>query len=136
MLEEVISPHEAKQYSPLTLAFLGDGVYELLVREKIVTQCNRPVNQLHHACVAYVKAQAQSAAYGAIEGLLTADERQILLRGRNASGHTSAKNADIGDYRRATAVEALFGYLYLTGQKARIGELFGVIWKARPDASC
>ena len=109
-------------YSPLTLAYIGDDFYDLIIRTIVVERANRPANDLHKMTVQYVKAQAQSQmaeALAAEEGLLTEREADIYRRGRNAKSHTTAKNASVADYRRATGFEALIGYLYLTGDQER-----------------
>ena len=103
----------------LALAFVGDGVYELMVRERLVCQANRPVNELHKQAVAMVRAEAQAAAMDAILPRLTEEEAAVFRRGRNA--HTARSG---GDYHRATGLEALFGYLYLRWETDRIRELF------------
>ena len=120
----VFTEHDAKQKSPVELAFVGDAVYELLVREHISLAHNAPAGRLHSMCVAYVRAEAQHKALQRISPLLTEAEADIARRGRNANKVTASKNADPADYRAATALEALFGYLYLTGQNARIRTLF------------
>ena len=116
------------QYSPLTLAFLGDAVYEQLVRERLVLTANMPVKKLHSAAVEHVRAAYQSKAVDVILPLLSEDETEILRRGRNATGNTVPKSSNPIEYRRATALEALFGYLYLTENNKRIVELFDIIW--------
>ena len=113
----------AEQYSPLTLAFMGDAVFEIFVRRLIVTESNRPVNKLHRASSELVCAEAQARMIKALKPHLTDKELEIYKRGRNAKSHTSAKNASIKDYRRATGFEALLGYLFLDGQKERADEL-------------
>ena len=110
---------DVRLLSPLTLAFVGDGVYSLLVREHLVTQANRPAGELHRLSVAMVRAEAQSEAAGRLIPLLTEAELAVFKRGRNA--HTSRAG---GDYHRATGVEALFGWLYLSGNEPRARELF------------
>lgn len=122
----------AKQMSPLALAFLGDAVFELYVREKLLEQGNAPAQQLHKKAIGYVCARAQSRAVGEISGLLTPEEEGVFRRGRNAHSHPP-KNADVADYRRATGLEALFGYLHLCGETARARELFEVIWGDSPE---
>lgn len=117
----------AKQLSPLNLAFVGDCVYEMLVRESLVCTANRPVNDLHRESVKYVCAKAQTEAFGKIEGMLTEEERAQFRRGRNAKVGHSPKSATDAEYHTATGVEALFGYLYLTEQTERIKELFKAI---------
>ena len=120
----VLTEHDAKQKSPVELAFVGDAVYELLVREHISLSHNAPAGRLHSMCVSFVRAEAQHAALERIRDLLTETEADIVRRGRNANKVTASKNADPADYRAATALEALFGFLYLTGQTERIRTLF------------
>lgn len=117
----------AKQLSPLNLAFVGDCVYEMLVREMLVTEANRPVNDLHRESVKYVSAKAQTDAYSKIKDLLTEEETAVFKRGRNAKVGHSPKSATEGEYHCATGVEALFGYLYLNDDIDRIKELFSII---------
>lgn len=117
----------AKQLSPLNLAFIGDCVYEILVRESLVLKANRPVNDLHRESVKYVSAKAQTEAFEKIKNMLTEEETAVFKRGRNAKVGHSPKSATEGEYHCATGVEALFGYLYLTEQTDRIKELFSQI---------
>ena len=105
---------DPRQLSPLNLAFIGDCVYEMQVRCHLVALANRPVNDLHRESVKFVSAKAQTAAFARMESLLTEEELAVFKRGRNA---------------KTTGVEALFGYLYLTGQTERIEELFAVIFR-------
>lgn len=113
--------------SPLNLAFIGDCIYEIMVREMLVCDANRPVNDLHRESVKYVSAKAQTNAFHKIESMLTEDELAVFKRGRNAKvGHTP-KSASQSEYHTATGVEALFGYLYLTENTDRIKELFKII---------
>lgn len=105
--------------SPLALAFVGDGVYSLMVRERLLSEANRPVNDLHKLAVREVRAEAQAEAMNRILPLLTEEEEAVFKRGRNA--HTARSGAD---YHRATGLESLFGYLYLAGRIERIRELF------------
>ena len=123
-----LTADEAKQYSPLTLAFLGDSVYEVMVRETLLREANRPARELHQQAVAHVRAAYQADAAGRIAELLTEQEADILRRGRNASGISVPKHATPADYRKATGFECLFGYLYLCGQTERLHALFAVIW--------
>ena len=117
-------PCDVNSYSPLTLAFLGDTVYDLLVREELLCRGNCGVKKLHSEAVEKVRCAAQSQTALRLEPLLTEEEAAVYRRGRNAHpGHTP-KNADVGDYHRATGLEALFGYLYLKGEMERIRELF------------
>ena len=114
---------DIRAYSPLTLAYIGDCVYDLVIRTVVVERGNEPANKLHKKTVAYVKAQTQASMIEALLPYLMEEEEAVYKRGRNAKSYTSAKNASIGDYRKATGMEALVGYLYLTGQEARIMEL-------------
>ena len=116
-----------KQLSPLNLAFVGDGVYEMLVRETLVCNANRPVNDLHRESVKYVSAKAQTEAFAKIKDVLTEDELAQFKRGRNAKVGHSPKSATDAEYHTSTGIEALFGYLYLTEQLDRIKELFKII---------
>ncbi|MBO5929241.1 MAG: ribonuclease III [Clostridia bacterium] len=108
--------------SPLNLAFVGDGVYEIMVRERLVCLANRPNKELHQLAVKQVRAEAQAAALDKIFSQLTEQEALVYRRGRNA--HTSRTG---GDYHKATGFEALFGFLYLSGQTERLQELFELI---------
>lgn len=115
---------DIRLYSPQALAFLGDAVYEILVRERIVHRANMPVNKLHLQAVEQVRASYQSKAYAVVEPVLTEEELAALKRGRNISSIKPPKNGTMQDYRRATGLECLFGYLYLKGEIQRINELF------------
>lgn len=117
---------EINTLSPLTLAFLGDSVYEMFIRTKILSGGNRPANELHKIAVGYVKAKAQSNAAHKIFDMLTEEELAIFKRGRNTNIHTVPKNADMADYRHATALETLIGYLYLKGESERLLQLLNV----------
>ncbi len=114
---------DPKQLSPLTLAFVGDGVFDLYVREEIVCSANRPVKELNKLKVERVRCEAQAALYNRIEALLTEEEADIFRRGRNAHTSHTPKNAAPADYHTATGLEALFGYLYLSDRFDRIREL-------------
>ncbi len=118
---------KAKQLSPLNLAFIGDAIYEIFVREMLVCDANRPVNDLHRESVKYVSAQAQTVAFEKIKDCLTEEEMSQFKRGRNAKVGHLPKSASDAQYHTATGVEALFGYLYLTNQQDRIRELFNII---------
>lgn len=118
---------DIRLYSPQALAFLGDAVYETLVRERIVHRANMPVNKLHLQAVEQVRASYQSKAYAVVEPVLTEEELAALKRGRNISSIKPPKNGTMQDYRRATGLECLFGYLYLKGEIQRINELFLMI---------
>jgi ribonuclease-3 family protein len=119
---------EVNQFSPLTLAFLGDAVYEQLVRERLVIEANMSAGKLHDMKIKLVCSSYQSNAIEMLKEHLTEDEYAIYKRGRNASGNTVPKNANACEYRRATGLECLFGYLHLLGEKQRIDELFDLIW--------
>ena len=110
---------DPRTLSPLTLAFIGDGVFELLVRERLVCEGNRPAGALHKRSVAMVRAEAQAEAMDRLLPLLTETEAAVYGRGRNA--HTS-RNSE--EYHKATGLEALFGYLYLQGDIGRLQGLF------------
>ena len=121
---------DVKSLSPLVLAYVGDAVYEMMARLYTLSSGNQPVNKLNRKTRAVVNAKAQAEMYFRIRPLLTEEEDTVFHRGRNANSHTSAKNADIIDYRHATGLEAVFGYLYLSGQKERAVELFRAGWQA------
>ncbi len=110
-------------YSPLTLAYIGDSIYDLLVKTYYVGRENMQVNKYHHLTSGVVKAHAQAELIKAIEADLTEDELGIYKRGRNAQSYTKAKNASTIDYRMATGLEALVGYLYLKGDYHRLVDL-------------
>lgn len=114
---------DVKSYSPLTLAYIGDGIYDLIIRTMVVEKGNAPVNKLHKKVSNLVKAPAQMEIFHKIEESLTEEELSVYKRGRNAKSFTSAKNASITEYRVATGFEALMGYLYLTDQLPRLVEL-------------
>ena len=114
---------DLRTYSPLTLAYIGDGVYELVIRTILVKKGNCPVNQLHKKASSLVKAGAQSKMMELLEPDLTEEELAVYKRGRNAHSPTMAKHATMADYRRATGFEALMGYLYLKEDYSRIVEL-------------
>ena len=118
-----IEDKDIRSFSPLTLAYIGDAVYEIVIRTIIVEKGNAPVNKLHHKASSLVKAVAQKAAMEKILPLLTEEEEAVYKRGRNAKSYTSAKNASVIDYRIATGFEALMGFLYLMGRNERMLEL-------------
>lgn len=117
----VIDPRE---YSPLALAHIGDAIFEVLARLTVLTDGNAPVNRLHKKARDIVNAKAQAEMYHRIKAELTEEEEAVFRRGRNAKSFTVPKNADLMDYRHATGLEALFGYLYLKGDKERAVALF------------
>ncbi|HJB29012.1 MAG TPA: ribonuclease III [Candidatus Blautia faecavium] len=115
---------DLRTYSPLTLAYIGDGIYDLVIRTILVKKANCPVNRLHRQASALVKAGAQSKMMEVIEPVLTEEEERVYKRGRNAHSPTMAKHATMADYRRATGFEALMGYLYL---KEDFGRMLALI---------
>ena len=115
-----LEEHDLRTYSPLTLAYLGDAVYEVVIRTIVVSKGNTQVNKLHKKSSALVKAEAQANVIKGIMEILNEEEIGYYKRGRNAKSYTSAKNATIADYRMATGFEALIGYLYLSNQSERM----------------
>ena len=115
-----LEDQDLRSYSPLTLAYIGDGVYELIIRTILVKKGNCPVNRLHKKASSLVKAGAQSAIMEVIEEKLTPEELSVYRRGRNAHSPTMAKHATMADYRRAPGFEALMGYLYLKEDYTRM----------------
>ena len=115
-----LEDQDLRSYSPLTLAYIGDGVYELIIRTILVKKGNCPVNRLHKKASSLVKAGAQSAIMEVNEEKLTPEELSVYRRGRNAHSPTMAKHATMADYRRATGFEALMGYLYLKEDYTRM----------------
>lgn len=118
---------KAMMASPGTLAFVGDAVFGLLVRTKLA-EIERPIGELHKRSVEYVNANAQAEGFEMIKDLLTDREMSVFKRGRNNHVGGVPKSTTIGNYHAATGVEALFGYLHLSGESDRINELFEVIW--------
>ena len=114
---------EVNQMSPLTWAYVGDCVYELYIRTKLVDTTKLKPHELHIKSVKYVKAKAQAETLKKLETILTEEEKEIVRRGRNTQSHHIAKNASMQDYMYATAFEALIGYLYLTKQDDRLFEI-------------
>ncbi len=115
------------QYSALTLAYLGDCVYEMYVRSHLVRDANHKVSDLHKSATRYVRASAQAEFYHRIKEYLTEEEVSAFHRGRNAKSHPT-KSADVMDYKLATGVEALLGHLYVKGDNARISELMSYLF--------
>ncbi len=110
-------------YSPLTLAYIGDSIYDLIIKSLLVNQGNKQVNKLHKETSSYVQASTQSLMMRAMQGHLTEEEHAVYKRGRNAKSISPAKNQSITDYRRATGFEALLGYLYLKREWKRLLDL-------------
>lgn len=117
---------DAGQLSPLTLAFIGDTVFDLFVREKLVCDANRPVKKLHNCASKLVNAGAQAKIAEAIFDRFTEQEAAVFKRGRNAHTNHIAKNASNRDYHYATGLEAVFGFVYLNGDTERLRELFAL----------
>ena len=118
-----LKEHDLRTYSPLTLAYIGDAIYDLIIRTLVVEQGNCATNKLHQRTSRLVKAAAQSDMIRILEEYLTEEEKSVYRRGRNAKSVTMAKNATMSDYRRATGFEALMGYLYLKKDMGRLLEL-------------
>ncbi len=115
--------HNAREYSPLALAYIGDAVYEVMIRTLVIGIGNAGVNRYHQATKEFVQAKGQAQFYNHIKEILTEKEYDIFKRGRNAKSSSSAKNTDILTYRHATGVEALIGYLYIDQDIERILEI-------------
>lgn len=116
-----------QKYSALTLAYLGDAVYEIYVRSHLTEDGNHKVNDLHKTATKYVCARAQAEFYHRIEDILTDDEKSAFKRGRNAKSHPP-KNADMIDYKIATGIETMLGHLFIEGKSERISELMGYLF--------
>lgn len=125
VLKEQLGLSELKpnEVAPLILAYIGDAVYEVAVRTAEISKGNRAMNRLHRDSIHLVNAKAQADMIEKIMPMLTEEELSIYKRGRNAKSNTSAKNASIGDYRKATGFEALIGYLFLCERTDRMVEL-------------
>ena len=126
---------DVMSYSPLTLAYMGDDAYDLVIRTYLLGKGNMPVNKLNRMADGLVRAKAQSDMMDVIEPMLDEEEHAVYKRGRNAKSYTKAKNATVADYRRATGFEALMGYLYLQGRYVRMVELIraGIIERLDAD---
>ena len=129
MLEFPASEIDIKERSPLALAFVGDGVLELLVRGRLVSGSRLSAGALHREAIRMVSAKGQFAALADLLPLLTAEEADLVRRGRNATKAAVSKHASAEEYRASTGLEALFGWLYLQNRAQRIDELFEVIWQ-------
>lgn len=114
---------DIRTYSPLTLAYIGDGIFDLVIRSLVVAKGNARAGELHKRTSRIVKAGTQAELIGYLKPFLTDEEEEIYRRGRNAKSPTMAKNATMSDYRKATGFEALMGYLYLNNRFERIVEL-------------
>ena len=118
-----IEAKDIRSYSPLTLAYIGDAIFDMIIRSILVSRGNTQVNNLHKRACAIVKAQTQADFADVLMDTFTEDEMNIYRRGRNSKPHTKAKNASTMEYLEATGFEAVIGYLYLTGNMDRICEL-------------
>jgi ribonuclease-3 family protein len=118
-----IEPKDIRTYSPLTLAYIGDAIFDVVIRSILVNKGNTAVNKLHQRASSIVKAPTQAKMAAALMDEFTEEEADWYRRGRNSKPHTKAKNATTMDYLEATGFEAVMGYLYLTGDMDRICEL-------------
>lgn len=124
--KEIMLPDHPEEVNALTLAYLGDAVFELEVRTYMLLHGSQKVEKLHKHVTSFVNAASQSHLVGVLENSFTGEETAVYHRGRNSKTMTPAKHQTIADYRRATGLEAVFGYLYLKGDKARIQELLKI----------
>ena len=131
-MTQELTPQEYKYLNPLLLAYIGDAVYELKVREHLLHQGSVKMNGLHRQAVSLVNAGRQSRLYGELEPLLSEEEKDVFRRGRNAHSGHQPPGVSAAGYRRATGVEALIGWLYVTGQRERMNELLAL---ALPEES-
>lgn len=118
---------EVELMSPLTWAYIGDAVFELYIRNKLINETNLKPHKLHIEAIKYVKAKSQAETLNQIYETLTDEEKDIVRRGRNTQNHHLPKNANVQEYMYATAFEALIGYLFLTKQNERLKEIFNNI---------
>ena len=120
-----LEEQDYRAFSALTLAYIGDCVFDLVIRTVVIYHSKKAVNDLHKKATKFVKAESQALMIQGLmdEDILTEEEKNVYKRGRNTKSHTSAKNASIADYRKATGFEAMIGYLYVTEQMERILEL-------------
>ena len=124
-MREVFGMQEVdiREYSPLTLAYIGDSIYDLIIKSLVINAGNKQVQKLHQETSSLVQASAQSKMMRTLQEILTEEEHAIYKRGRNAKSVSPAKNQSITDYRRATGFEALMGYLYLKKDMKRLIDL-------------
>lgn len=121
----------ANQYNPLVLAYIGDSLYDIFIRTKLIQKYeDMSAHKLHVESIKYVKAHGQSTAMAEIEDKLTEDELTAYKRGRNTKSFTVPKNAEVGEYRRATGFEALLGWLYVRGDINRLNEIMEIAYDA------
>lgn len=122
-IERNKSQEDVDMLSPLVWAYVGDSVYEMFIRTKLVNISNAKPHKLHIESIKYVKAKAQADILKKIQEDLTGEEKNIVRRGRNTENHHVAKNANVADYAQSTAFEALIGYLYLSKKDERLKEI-------------
>lgn len=124
-MREVFGMQEVdiREYSPLTLAYIGDSIYDLIIKSLVINEGNKQVQKLHQETSSLVQASAQSKMMRTLQEILTEEEHAIYKRGRNAKSVSPAKNQSITDYRRATGFEAVMGYLYLKKDMKRLIDL-------------
>lgn len=129
-MAQQLFPHQpakqAGQLQPLVLAYVGDAIYELYVRQYLISLSNHRPHQLHRSATKYVSARAQAKALHQLMPILTEDELNIVKRGRNAKSGTAPKNADVMDYRYSTAFECLLGYLYYNNEHERLEHIMQI----------
>ena len=129
MLFEAEPQVDIREMNPLSLAFMGDGVLELLVRQHLVERSRLLPGKLHAEAVRYVSARSQFLEMKLLEPMLTEEEHAVFRRGKNANKATVAKHASVEEYRTSTGFECLLGWLYLKGRNERIMELMDVMWR-------
>lgn len=127
LIERKKDVNEVNTLSPLTWAYVGDGVYELFIRTHLINTTRMKPHMLHIEAIKYVKADAQVKMLSKIQDILTEEEKDIVRRGRNAENHHLPKNATVEEYSYSTAFEALIGYLYLTKQDGRLKEILNML---------
>ena len=127
-IREVLEMQEVEPegYSPLTLAYIGDSIYDLIIKTKVISEGNKQVKKLHQETSSMVQASAQSEMMRALQPILTEEEHAVYRRGRNAKSVSPAKNQSLTDYRRATGFEALMGWLYLKREWKRMADLIKI----------
>ncbi len=134
-LRKTVEEARVRGLNGVQLAFVGDTIYDLYARTQVLEEHDACVRELHRRAVAHVNARAQARAFAAVEPLLSEEEADVARRGRNAHSRPP-KNQDPGDYARATALEALVGYLYLLGRHSRLEELFAAIRRTEEEPPC
>ncbi|MBP1996448.1 Mini-ribonuclease 3 [Paenibacillus eucommiae] len=120
--------------NPLVLAYIGDAIFEVYIRQYVISQTNHRPNHLHQTATKYVSAKAQAKLLETLMPLLTQEEKDVVKRGRNAKSGSTAKNAEVLEYRHSTAFECLVGYLYYTQSYARLKELLDFVMASKADA--